>query len=241
MLVANTGSSYAEMCLDPTVWTEPDAMDGQLTRRVVFRKDQILEIMRRCEQPGFVAKIITERDKQEVPVVRLVAAGFSVEEIARFLERKPRFAAAKRPIDSIMDDEINEDDLFNTAADWMMDSRIEDVSPGTDFAVPESEDDAISVAPPQPARRPPQPPPELETPVAPQRSYFIEDGRETPAPSIMVTSVTLGKQQNRFLMDVWTEIEAEISQSTADKSLAAQERLSNIWSQINRQSDSLDI
>lgn len=269
MLIPHTGSSYAEMCLDPTVWTEPDSMQGELTRRVVFRKDQILEIVRRCMQPGFVARIVTDRDKQEVAVVRLAAAGFSVDEIARFLERKPRFSAAGKTIDTILDEQIDEDELTNNA-DWMMESRIEDVSPDADFEIPESEDDVVSPPPPVPARRPPPPEPQDDFVLVDQRmrihaqpelvevtepwtrpvsqagladdraraeSWRSDDCIRAPA----MTEQWNSDGKNKFLTEVWAQIEAEAAEPTADKSLSAQERLMNIWTQINRISDSLDI
>ena len=117
MLIPNSGgASYGEISLDPTIWTEPDERSSHPPFSV-FRKDQIADIISRLIPAA--AELVSEKDKQEAPIIRLAALGFSVEDISRFSERKAKFVHARKPMDHrIMDPDLNEDELF-AAPDWI--------------------------------------------------------------------------------------------------------------------------
>lgn len=138
MLIPNTGGAYGELTLDPTIWAEPesDELVAKQGRKIVFRKDQVFEIQKNVRSNGgAVVPLVSDRDKDEAPIVRLAGLGFSVEEISRYMDRKLRFAHAKRPIDSIMEEQIDEAD-FSPSALWLDEPHRRN---SEDFEIPPSD------------------------------------------------------------------------------------------------------
>ena len=157
MLIPNTGGAYGEVTLDPTIWAEPecDELVAKQGRKIVFRKDQIFEIQKNVTcNGGAVYPLVSDRDKDEAPIVRLAGLGFSVEEISRYLERKLRLAHANRPIDSIMKEQLDWPD-FSPSAQWLEEPRrrnSEDFEiPSSDVGESETSSGSLSVLPPVPA------------------------------------------------------------------------------------------
>jgi HrpA-like RNA helicase len=115
MLVPDSGCSYTEIITDPMLWVPPSMGGCSFAKRMLFRKDQIAEI----QEKGVVVKtIVSQRDQQEAPIVRFSALGFSVDEIHRYLERQPRFFFAGMSLETIMEDEIDEECLLASTLGW---------------------------------------------------------------------------------------------------------------------------
>jgi HrpA-like RNA helicase len=115
MLVPDSGCSYTELITDPFLWVDPVSR----TRRMLFRKDQIAEIQAREVPKG----PLNEREKHEIPIVRLSKVGFSVDEVNRFLVRWPKFHLAHWEIDTIMDEEIHDSSLDAAIRVWDQDEE----------------------------------------------------------------------------------------------------------------------
>ena len=249
MLIPDSGSSYTEIITDPTLWVPPSIGEqSMLAKRMLFRKDQVADIQQRVLQPNYVApKLVNHRDKQEAPIVRLSALGFSVDEIHQFMDRRPRFAMAGLPLDTIMDSEIDEESLVAAIGAWMEASDIIDTTPSPQHVDDDPLDyDAMCEEPiPVPKRLPPTLPVSLDaeplfeetSPIpynSPPSVRTYVDVRPYVAPIARERSLVPDMQTDDPMARVWREIEEESRVPTGDSSLSPSERLGNLWQRINQ-------
>ena len=133
------GGGYGEMMLDPTIWQDPDdeGLGDSLSYHV--RKDQILKLTKIVAQDDICWSDI---QREELPVIRLSVLGFTANEIAEYLEKKPKYDHSKWSIETIME----EGNDTHGNGQWLLDTR---------RAVDETltEEEALLIVQEEPARR----------------------------------------------------------------------------------------
>ena len=248
MLVADSVHSYTELITDPTLWVPPSMVDASLF--MVYRKDQIAEIQERMVSVG--KNPSTARDAQEAPVVRLSLLGFSVNEIHRYMERRRRFFLANIPLETIMDDDIDEEYLVSATNAWDADTsyeqepQVDDMMSRPEFWNAPQDDVVDHVYPPvdaiaikddvRPQMFAPRDPPPLPLTPPPQSPVLPEEIRfERIAPDF----ITPERPPRMFhddlasegpLSDLWSEI-LEVSRCPNQP---PQERLKILWRRITK-------